>query len=63
MGLFWNLIQQNQLAEQSSKAASLEERVELLAQEVRDTRLLLQRTLEVLERHVKQDIDQDGSIG
>ncbi len=63
MGLFWDLIQQNQLAEQSSKAESLEQRVHQLEEELKNTRSLLQRTLEVLEVYVKQDIDNDGSIG
>ena len=63
MGLFWDLIQQNQISEQVDKANSLEKRVEQLEQDLVATRDLLQRTLEVLELHVKEDIDNDGSIG
>ncbi|WP_420316976.1 hypothetical protein [Ekhidna sp.] len=63
MGLFWDLIQQDQIENQKVKSASLEERVELLENELVATRKLLMDTLHVLEKHVGQDIDKDGKIG
>jgi septal ring factor EnvC (AmiA/AmiB activator) len=63
MGIFWDLLQQEQIERQKEEARSLEERVAQLEQELAATRKLLIDTLHVLEKHVGQDIDQDGSIG
>lgn len=63
MGLFWDLIQQDQINTQKAKSASLEERVAVLERELIHTRKLLMDTLHVLEKHVGQDIDKDGKIG
>lgn len=63
MGLFWDLIQQDEIDSQKVKAESLEDRVELLEQELSKTRKLLMDTLHVLEEHVGVDIDKDGKIG
>ena len=63
MGLFWDLIQQEQIEDQKSKADTLEARVEILEAELAQTRTLLKDTLLVLEEHVGKDIDKDGKIG
>ncbi len=63
MGLFWDLIQQNQISEQQQRASSIEDRVSLLEREVREMRQLLQLMLERLEKALGEDIDRDGRIG
>ncbi len=49
MGLFWDLIQQSQLSEQSSRASSLEQRVEHLERDLAGTRKVVHVLLERLE--------------
>jgi len=63
MGIFWDLIQQDELQKQEDKANSLEDRVELLEKELANTRTLLRKTLVALETHLTQDIDGDGKMG
>ena len=43
MGIFWDLIQQDELQKQEDKANSLEDRVEQLEQELANTRTLLRK--------------------
>ncbi len=63
MGLFWDLVQQSQIQEQKSHAASLEERVRNLEDELYKTQQLLIKTLRALEESTNQDIDGDGRVG
>ncbi len=63
MGLFWDLIQQNELEEQKGKADSLEERVNELERELTSTKALLLKTLHILEKQSGLDINEDGLIG
>jgi hypothetical protein len=63
MGIFWDLIQQDELQKQEDKANSLEERVEQLEKDLSATRTLLKKTLVALETHLIQDIDGDGKMG
>lgn len=63
MGLFWNMIQQNQISEQQEKSENLEDRVLRLEKELRETRILLNKTLHVLEKYLNVDIDGDNKIG
>ena len=63
MGIFWDLIQQDELQKQEKKADSLEERVVTLEHELQNTRALLKKTLIALETHLAQDIDGDGKMG
>lgn len=63
MGLLWDLIQQNQISEQSQRSSSLEERVEQLESDLRHTRQLLQVLLQRLETHLGEDLDRDGQVG
>lgn len=63
MGIFWDLLQQDELQKQEKKADSLEERIEQLEQELANTKTLLKKTLAALETHLNQDIDGDGKMG
>lgn len=63
MGIFWDLIQQDELQKQEDIANSLEERVEQLEKDLSATRTLLKKTLVALETHLTQDIDGDGKMG
>jgi hypothetical protein len=63
MGLFWDLIQQNQIEGQRARANSLEERVEALERTLLDTRRLLVTVLKRLEAHLGEDVNRDGKIG
>lgn len=63
MGIFFDLMQQEELEKQQIQADTLAERVEILEQELQKTRALLIKTLQVLETHVGKDIDGDGKTG
>lgn len=63
MGIFWDLMQQEELEKQQEQADTLEDRVEFLEAELTRTRELLFKTLHVLEKHVGKDIDGDGETG
>lgn len=63
MGIFWDLIQQSEIQEQSKKAKNLEERVLQLENELASTKNLLKKTLVALENHLLKDIDGDGKLG
>ena len=63
MGLFWDLIQQSEIEKQKGKAASLEERILVLEDELDKTKSLLLKTLKVLEQQAGTDINNAGQIG
>lgn len=63
MGIFWDLLQQDEIEEQKSKAETLEDRVDELEKELNNTRDLLKKTLIALEKHISEDIDGDGKLG
>lgn len=63
MGIFWDLMQQEELEKQQKQADTLEERVELLEKELLKTRTVLNKTLHALETHLGKDIDGDGVTG
>lgn len=63
MGIFWDLIQQNEIQEQGKKAENLEERVSQLEKELADTKIILNKTLHALENYLEKDIDGDGKTG
>lgn len=63
MGIFWELMQQDELDKQQKQADSVEERVEQLEAELDKTKVLLRKTLEALEMHISKDIDGDGKLG
>jgi len=63
MGIFFDLMQQEELDKQQKQADTLEERVELLEAELKSTRELLIKTLHALETHLNKDIDGDGVTG
>ncbi len=63
MGLIWDLIQQGQISDASSRADSIEQRVARLEAEVRQTNQTLIRLLQALESRFGEDLDGDGRIG
>jgi hypothetical protein len=63
MGLFWDLIQQNQISKQQDRSASLDDRVARLEVEHRHTQELLQALLLRLEQAIGEDLNRDGKIG
>ncbi|MEJ2583498.1 MAG: hypothetical protein P8Z38_00180 [Robiginitalea sp.] len=63
MGIFWDIMQQDELDKQEKKAKNLEERVEQLEADLETTRSLLKKTLVALEQHLSRDIDGDGVTG
>ena len=63
MGIFWDLVQQDEIEEQKEKASSVEERVKLLEEDLANTKALLRKTLVALETHLVKDIDGDGKTG
>ncbi len=63
MGIFWDLLQQEELDKQQAQADSIEDRVANLEAELENTKTLLRKTLEALESHLNQDIDGDGIAG
>jgi len=63
MGIFWDLLQQDEIEKQKKQATSIEERVTHLEEELNDTKALLKKTLIALETHLSRDIDGDGKLG
>ena len=63
MGIFWDLLQQDELEKQKKQANSLEDRVTQLEEELENTKSLLKKTLVALEKHLVKDIDGDGKMG
>jgi len=63
MGIFWDLVQQDEIEKQKEQASSVEERVKLLEEDLANTKVLLRKTLIALETHLVIDIDGDGKTG
>ena len=63
MGIFWDLVQQDELNKQEKKAQGLEDRIHQLETELAATRELLRKTLVALEEHLSKQIDRDGVTG
>ena len=63
MGIFWDIMQQDELDKQEKKAKNLEERVEQLEADLEITRGLLKKTLVALEQQLSLDIDGDVFTG
>jgi hypothetical protein len=63
MGLFWDLIQQNQISNQQSTTDSLEERVARMENQLREMQQLQLSLLKTLEKNFGRDIDGDGQVG
>lgn len=63
MGIFWDLLQQDELEKQQKEANSLEERVAHLEKDLLATKTLLRKTLVELEKHIGKDIDGDMKLG
>ena len=63
MGIFWDLLQQDELEKQKEQANNVEDRVALLEEDLANTKALLKKTLIALETHLVKDIDGDGKLG
>ena len=63
MGIFWDLLQQDELESQKKQAESLDERVAHLEEDLINVKALLKKTLVALETHLAKDIDGDGKLG
>ena len=63
MGIFWDLLQQDELEKQQKQADSVEDRVGILEEELAQTKVLLRKTLVALEEYLGKDIDGDGKTG
>lgn len=63
MGLIWDLIQQNQINESTTRAESLEQRVASLEADLRRTKQTLNKLLSALESRFGEDLDGDGRVG
>lgn len=63
MGIFWDLLQQDEIEKQQKQGNVLEDRVLILENELQQTKNLLRKTLVALEQHVQIDIDGDGTMG
>jgi len=61
MGIFWDLLQEDELEKQQKQANSLEDRIEILENELGSTKVLLRKTLAALETHLSKDIDGMGN--
>jgi len=63
MGIFWDLLQQDEIEKQKKQANSIEERVAHLEEDLNNMQVLLKKTLIALENHLAKDIDGDGKLG
>ena len=63
MGIFWDLLQEEELEKQQAQTNSVEERVKGLEEDLAHTKALLKKTLIALETHLVKDIDGDGRAG
>jgi len=63
MGIFWDLLQQDEIDKQQQKSESIIEKVKQLEKELNKNKELLRKTLIALENHVQVDIDGDGKMG
>lgn len=63
MGIFWDILQQDELEKQQKQADTLEDRVAHLETELENTKSLLKKTLVALETYLLKDIDGDGKMG
>ena len=63
MGLIWDIIQHGQIRDATDRTASVEHRVSMLEQQLRQTNQALMQLLKQLEKRFGEDLDQDGRIG
>ena len=63
MGIFWDLILQSEIQEQSKKAKNLKDRVLILEKELTETKTGLKKTFIALESCLEKDIDGVGKTG
>jgi hypothetical protein len=63
MGFIWDVIQQGQISDASSRAASLEHRVVQLEEDLYRTNKALMSLLKELEKRFGEDLNGDGRVG
>jgi len=63
MGLFWDLYQQSQISEHSTRSGAIEQRVAQLEAELHKTQSILHQVIALLEKQAAKDLDGDGRIG
>lgn len=63
MGFIWDMIQHGQIHDANERAASLEQRVALLEDDLRVTNETLMKLLRRLEQRFGEDLDGDNRIG
>lgn len=63
MGFIWDIIQQGQIGEAADRTQSLEQRVELLEEQLRATHRALTTVVRALEERFGEDLNDDGRVG
>ncbi|GMV04719.1 MAG: hypothetical protein AMXMBFR53_09990 [Gemmatimonadota bacterium] len=63
MGFIWDIIQQGQIGEAADRTQSLEQRVELLEEQLRATHRALTTVVRALEARFGEDLNDDGRVG
>ena len=67
MGLFWDIIQQSQIAEQRTRTSDIEgkldRRIDRLEEDVDELHRLVLEIARRLEKRLGEDLDGDGHIG
>lgn len=63
MGLFWDLLQQTQIADHADRTAGVEQRLARAEAEIERLNSLVHALVARLETHVRADLDGDGRIG
>ena len=63
MGFLWEIVQSGFVYGQHQKTASIEERVDLLEAQLRDTQDTIRKLVKKLEELHGLDVDGDGRVG
>ena len=62
MGLFWDIMQESQIAAQEQRAATLDQRVIQLENQLLQTRQLVHKLVSKLEREFGEDIHGESIL-
>lgn len=63
MGFIWDIIQQGQIGNAANRAASLEQGVEDLEDQLRVTHRAVATLVKALEQRFGEDLNGDGRVG
>lgn len=61
MGFLWDLLQQSQISEHTSRAQTVETKLKYLEKDLFETRCLLRNLIIKLEEKFGEDLDSNGS--